>query len=184
MQPVWCVSSSVREAIDAGDVSGLAALLDAGADQDDEAKNGAPLYCAASHGDADVVRVVLAADARVDLTDDDEGRETALQAAAAFGYPEIVDELLAAGARPHSLIAAAGAGDLSGYDLGELSDHERACALRAAAVNERLDVIDQLVAAGTPVDAETDGHPAIVWAERQGRSRSVRHLSELGAPHS
>jgi ankyrin repeat protein len=181
MQPVWCVSSSVREAIDAGDVSGLAALLDAGADQDDEAKNGAPLYCAASHGDADVVRVVLAADARVDLTDDDEGRETALQAAAAFGYPEIVDELLAAGARPHSLIAAAGAGDLSGYDLGELSDHERACALRAAAVNERLDVIDELVAAGTPVDAETEGHPALVWAERQGRTRSVRRLREISA---
>jgi hypothetical protein len=43
-------------------------------------------------------------------------------------------------------------------------------------------VIDQLLAAGTPVDAETDGQPAIVWAERQGRTRSVRHLRGINAP--
>jgi hypothetical protein len=30
-------------------------LIDAGADKDDETKNGSPLICAASHGDADVV---------------------------------------------------------------------------------------------------------------------------------
>ncbi len=32
-------------------------LLDAGADPDDEARNGSPLICAASHGDLDVDRV-------------------------------------------------------------------------------------------------------------------------------
>jgi uncharacterized protein len=158
-------------------------LLDAGADKDDEAENGSPLICAASHGDADVVRVLLAAGARVDLTD--EGREPALQMAAAFGYPEIVDMLVEAGAEPQSVIEAAGVGDLSRhYNVEDLSDHQRACALRAAAVNERLDVIDQLLAAGTPIDAETDGHPAIRWASQQGRSQSVRHLEQRGARSS
>ncbi len=149
-------------------------LLDAGADKDDEAKNGSPLICAASHGDADVVRVLLTAGADVELTDNPP--ETALRLAAAFGYPEVVDLLVAAGARPQSIIEAAGIGDLSSYDLDGLSDFDGACALRAAAVNERLDVIDQLLAAGTPVDAEVDGHPAIHWAQRQGRHKAVAHL--------
>ena len=58
-------------------------LLDAGADPDDKAKNGSPLICAASHGDADVVRVLLEAGANVELTDSPP--ETALRLAAAYG---------------------------------------------------------------------------------------------------
>jgi hypothetical protein len=44
-------------------------LIDAGADKDDETKNGSPLICAASHGDADVVRALLDAGADVELAD-------------------------------------------------------------------------------------------------------------------
>lgn len=155
------------------------ALLDAGADKDDETKNGSPLICAASHGDADVVRVLLEAGARVDLTDTPS--ETALRLAAAYGWPEIVDLLRAAGAEPQSIIEAAGSGDLSGWDLTRLSEFQGACALRAAAVNDRLDVIDEVLAAGTPIDSEVDGHPAVFWANRQGRSRAVAHLMARGA---
>jgi uncharacterized protein len=54
-------------------------------------------------------------------------------------------------------------------------------ALRAASINERLDVIDQVLAAGTPIDSEVDGRPAIFWAERQGRSKAVAHLAAKGA---
>jgi hypothetical protein len=43
-------------------------LLEAGADKDDETKNGCPLICAASHGDAHVVRAPLDAGADVELT--------------------------------------------------------------------------------------------------------------------
>jgi ankyrin repeat protein len=156
-------------------------LLDAGADKDDEAKNGSPLICAASHGDADVVRVLLEAGASVDLSDPAKPSDTALRVAAAYGWPEIVDLLLAAGAQPRSIIEAAGAGDVSGWDLMSLSDHERACALRAASVNERLHVVDQVLAAGTPIDSEVDGHTALFWARRQGRSRAVAHLTAKGA---
>jgi hypothetical protein len=155
------------------------ALLEAGADKDDEAKNGSPLICAASHGDVDVVRVLLDAGADVDLTDSPP--ETALRLAAAFGYPEIVDMLVAAGATPGSIIEAAGAGDLSAWPMEDLTEFDRACALRAAAVNERLDVIDQMLAAGTPIDAEVDGEPAIHWAAERGRQRAVAHLSQRGA---
>ena len=157
-------------------------LLAAGADKDDEGKNGAPLMCAASHGDADVVRVLLEAGARVDLVDPSSPSETALRVAAAYGWPEIVDLLRAAGAEPRSIIEAAGCGDLSGWDLGALSDFERACGLRAAAVNERLDVIDALLEAGTPVDAEVDGHPAIHWARRQDRPAGGGAPRRAGAP--
>jgi uncharacterized protein len=149
------------------------ALLDAGADKDDE-QSGSPLICAASHGDVDVVRTLLDAGADVELTDNPP--ETALRLAAAFGYPEVVDLLVAAGARPQSIIEAAGIGDLSAYDLNEISEFDRACALRAASVNERLGVIDELLAAGTPLDAEADGRPAIYWARERGRSKAVAHL--------
>ena len=155
------------------------ALVDAGADKDDEAKNGSPLICAASHGDAAVVRALLDAGADVELTDSPP--ETALRWAAAAGYPEIVDMLIAAGTRIRSIIEAAGAGDLTGWPIAELSDFDRACALRAAAVNERLTVIDQLLAAGTPIDAEVDGAPAIHWATERGRQRAVAHLLAHGA---
>jgi len=155
------------------------ALLDAGADKDDEAKNGSPLICAASHGDPDVVRVLLTAGADVNLTD--APPETALRLAAAFGYPAVVDLLVAAGAEPQSVIEAAATGDLSAWPVGELSDFDKACALRAAAVNERLDIIDQLLDAGTPIDAEVDGAPAIHWATKQGRDRAIAHLLANGA---
>ena len=156
-------------------------LMDAGADKDDETKNGAALYCAASHGDADVVRALLDAGANVELADPESPAETALRAAAAFGFPEIVDLLVAHGAKARSVIEAAGVGDLSAYDLAALSDRQRANALRAAAVNERLSTIDRLLEAGTPVDAKSDGLPAIYWAVEQHRQDAVAYLAARGA---
>ena len=53
-------------------------LMQAGADKDDETKNGSPLICAASHGDAAVVRALLDAGADVELFDADAPSDTAL----------------------------------------------------------------------------------------------------------
>ena len=84
-----------------GRTSALAqALLDAGADKDDETKNGSPLICAASHGDADVVRVLLDAGADPALSDPENPSDTALHLATRFGFPEIVNLLIGAGAEP------------------------------------------------------------------------------------
>jgi ankyrin repeat protein len=52
-----------------------------------------------------------------------------------------------------------------------------------AADHQRLDVIDQLLAAGTPIDAVDPafgGHPLRAAAEN-GRPSSVRHLLARGA---
>jgi ankyrin repeat protein len=125
--------------------------------------------------------VLLAAGASVDLTDPDDPSQTALRVAAAYGWPEIVDLLVAAGAEAQSIIEAAGSGDVSGWDLASVSDHQRACALRAAAVNERLEVIDDVLAAGTPIDVEVDGRPAMFWAKQQGRTKAAAHLAAKGA---
>jgi ankyrin repeat protein len=52
-----------------------------------------------------------------------------------------------------------------------------------AADHERLQVIDQLVSAGTPVDAVDGewGRQALCLAAQNGRVGSVRHLLALGA---
>jgi ankyrin repeat protein len=155
------------------------ALVEAGADKDDEAKNGSPLICAASHGDVEVVRALLRAGADVELCR--SPGETALRLAAAYGWPEIVDILIDAGATVQSSIEAAGAGLLKEDQIAAMSPFDKACALRAAAVNERLEVIDRLLAHGTPMDAEVDGRPAIYWAQRQGRQRAVAYLVSRGA---
>ena len=97
-------------------------LMQAGADKDDETKNGSPLICAASHGDVAVVLALLDAGADVELIDADAPSDTALRVAAAYGFPEIVDELIAAGAKVSSVIEAAGAGNLTGWSIAELSD--------------------------------------------------------------
>ena len=70
---------------------------------------------------------------------------------------------------------------MTDWSIDELSDFDRACTLRAAAVNERLSIIDQLLAAGTPIDAEVDGQPAIHWAREQGRSKAVEHLANVAS---
>jgi ankyrin repeat protein len=157
------------------------ALMEAGADKDDETGNGAPLFCAASHGDIDVVRALLRAGAEVGLTHADAPSETALRAAVAYGWPQIVDLLIEHDAQPASVMEAAGAGDVSGYGLSGLTKQEQVAALSAAAVNERLEVIDQLLIAGAPIDELSDGHPAIWWARGQGRERAVSHLAAKGA---
>ena len=157
------------------------ALIAAGADKDDETKNGSPLMCAASHGDLEVVRALLRAGADVELSDSDSPSETPLRVASAYGWPAIVDVLIDAGATIRSPIEAAGAGALRDDQIRALSAFDKACALRAAAVNDRLEVIDRLLAHGTPIDAQVDDQPAIYWAERQGRPRAVAHLLANGA---
>jgi ankyrin repeat protein len=97
----------------------------------------------------------------------------------------VVDVLVAAGARVHGIEEAAAAGDVSGWLDGAAPD-ARVRALVMAADHERLDAIDALVAAGTPVDA-TDpafgGHPLRTAAEN-GRPASVRRLLDHGADPS
>jgi hypothetical protein len=163
------------------------ALLDAGAPVDGQPSDGeTPLITAASYGDADVARALIEAGANLDArASDDSGGVpggTALLHAAVFGMTHVVDVLVQAGARVQSIEEAAAAGDIGDW-LADAPADARLRALVMAADHQRLDVIDQLIAAGTPVDATDEafgGHP-LRTAARNARPASVRRLLALGA---
>jgi len=96
---------------------------------------------------------------------------------------DVLDLLVAAGAEVTSLEEAAAAGDVTGWLTPESDLQARIRALVFAADHERLAVIDELVDAGTPVDAfdEVWGRQALRIAAENGRPASVRRLVELGA---
>jgi ankyrin repeat protein len=146
-----------------------------------------PLITAASYGDAEVARVLLAAgaDLEVQAAPDAGGVPggTALLHAAVFGMAELVDLLVAAGAQVNTIEEAAAVGDITVWLTPETPIEARIRALVMATDHQRLDVIDQLIAAGTPVDAtdaEFGGHP-LRTAAGNGRPESVRLLLAHGA---
>lgn len=164
------------------------ALLEAGAPvngQPDAAET--PLITAASYGDAEVAAVLIEAGADIDATAaPDAGGVpggTVLEHAAVFGMTEVVDLLVSAGVRISSLEMAATAGDVSAWPLDRASLQSRIRALVFAADHERLPVIDHLLDAGTPIDAEDAewGRQALRVAAEHGRPASVRHLLARGA---
>lgn len=150
-----------------------------------------PLMTAASYGDAEVARALIAAGADLEATaEPDSGgvpTGTALLHAAVFGMTSVVDVLVAAGARVPDLPQAAAAGLVERFDdLVSVPADTRVLALVMAVDHERISVLDKLVEAGTPFDAPDPvwgRHPLRVAAEG-GRVRSVRRLLQLGAdPH-
>jgi uncharacterized protein len=164
------------------------ALLSAGAAVDGHPGDSeTPLITAASYGDADVARALVEAGADLDAraaTDSGGVPEgTALLHAAVFGMTSVVDVLVEAGAGANSLEEAAAVGDLTGWLTPDAPADARTRALVMAADHERLDVIDELVAARVPVDAVDPiwgGHP-LRTAATNGRAASVRRLLALGA---
>lgn len=159
------------------------ALLDAGAPVDgapDDLET--PLITASSYGDAGVARVLLQAGAALEATGPATGG-TALHHAAVFGMTDVLDLLAEAGARIASLPEAAAVGDVSGWLTAESPLDDKVRALVMAADHERLNVIDQLVAADTPVDAADQrwGRQPLRVAAQNGRPSTVRRLLKHGA---
>ncbi len=161
------------------------ALLDAGAPVDGTPTDPeTPLMTAASYGDAEVPQVLIDAGADLDATATPTAGGvpggTALRHAAVFDMTGVVDILLAAGAR--DLVQSAAAGDITGMLAADTLEADRVAALRIAAAHARLDVIDQLLAAATPVDGlDCDGSTALHEAAYSGQADSVRHLLANGA---
>jgi ankyrin repeat protein len=143
-----------------------------------------PLITAASYGDAEVAAVLIAEGADREAVSADTGGGvpggTALRHAAVFGMTDVAAVLTAAGAR--DLVHAAASGSLGGWPLAELPEGDRVAALRIAAEHGHLAVIDQLIAAGTPVDGlDRDDSTALHEAAYSGQVDAVRHLLARGA---
>lgn len=149
-----------------------------------------PLITAASYGDAEVARVLIAAGADLErLSTPDAGgvpSASALTHAAVFGTTDVLDLLVHAGASYDGLPLAAAVGDLSGWDLHAQSRAQRLLALIMAADHQRLEVVDALLDTGVPIDDEDRefGRQALRLAAERGRAASVSHLLARGAdPH-
>ncbi|AKU15295.1 ankyrin repeat domain-containing protein [Luteipulveratus mongoliensis] len=161
------------------------ALLDAGAPvEGDLVDRETPLMTAASYGDAEVAQILIDAGADLNATAAANAGGvpggTALRHAAVFGMTDVAEVLLAAGAR--DLVQAAVDGDLADVLTPDTPEEDRVAALRMAAARGRLDIIDELVAASTPVDGvDRDGSTALHEAAYSGQADSVRRLLRHGA---
>jgi hypothetical protein len=144
-----------------------------------------PLITAASYGDADVARVLIEAGADIEAVAAENGAVpgcTALMHAAVFGNTNVVDVLVAAGARIGGIVQAAAAGELSGHLTPETPLADRLRALATAAAHGRLGVIDDLIAAGTPVDVPDDhGRLPLAEAIEHRREEAADRLRAAGA---
>jgi uncharacterized protein len=175
-----------REVVGTGAV--VRALLAAGAPVNGRPEDReTPLITAASYGDAEAAAALVEAGADLETHSAPNAGgipdASALAHAAIYGHTAIVDLLVAAGARVTSVVLAAAAGDLTGWDLAAADRETRILAMIMAADHQRLAVIDQLIEAGTPfdtADATWHRHPLRLAAEN-ARPASVRHLLALGA---
>lgn len=146
-----------------------------------------PLITAASYGDAEVARVLIDAGADMEVRAAPHAGGvpggTALLHAAVFGMTAVLDLLVHAGAHVNGLEEAAAAGDVTGWLTPNTPLAARIRALAMAADHQRLQVLDQIIAAGTPVDAEDMQYErqALRLAAQNGRPASVRRLLQLGA---
>jgi ankyrin repeat protein len=132
-------------------------------------------------GTGEVARALLASGAPVEGDPGVPGG-TALLHAAVFGMTDVVDVLVAAGARVDGVVEAAAAGDLTGFLTADTPLESRIRALTMAAGHDRVWVIDELLAAGTPVDGvDAWGSTALEAARENGCEAAVETLTAAGA---
>jgi ankyrin repeat protein len=157
-------------------------LLEAGAPVDgDPTDNETLLITAASYNEVSVARMLIDGGANLEAIGQAVFNGTPLAHAIEFGAVEIVDLLVASGARIRSFAEAAGAGRIEGKLESNADSSERAAALRAAAVCDRLQVIDELHAAGISLSQLINGGTALHWAAWEAKATAARHLVSLDA---
>ncbi|MGB3736522.1 MAG: ankyrin repeat domain-containing protein [Ilumatobacter sp.] len=171
-----------------GTGAAVSVLIAAGAPVDGEpGDRETPLITASSYGDVEIAAVLIAAGADLDaVAAEDAGGVpggSALLHAAVFAMTEVLDLLVAAGARIRSFEEAAAAGVIDAWPLDGIDRQTGIRGLIMAVDHQRLDVIGELVAAGVPIDEADDsfGRHPLRLAAANGRPASVRCLLALGA---
>ncbi len=158
-------------------------LLEAGADPNGLPSSGeTPLHGAASLGETKIAQALIEHGADLEMRASYPGIPdgTALDFAVHFGMVEVVDLLVAHGAKILSARMAAGAGRLE--PLEELLDDECTIdALRCACVCDRIDVVQFLLRSGVSIQSDIDGASGLHWAAWEGKARMVRFLVDHGA---
>ena len=157
------VDPGLIEAVKAGEVETVRALLDGGADVDARASDGATaLHWAVHRDDAGLVELLLAAGA--DATIANRYGVQAVSLAAENGNPAILETLLRAGADANAALSG-----------GET-------ALMTAARTGRPDTLRALIAHGADVNARdaTHGQTPMMWAAARGHARAIHVLAEAG----
>ena len=151
------------EAVKAGEVETVRALLDGGADVDAPASDGATALHWAVHRD-DVGLVDLLLEAGADVTVANRYGVQPVALAAENGSAAILDKLLRAGADANAALPG-----------GET-------ALMTAARTGHPDALRVLIAHGADVNARdaTHGQTPMMWAAARGHARAVHVLAEAG----
>lgn len=149
-----------------------------------------PLITAASYGDAEIAAVLIAAGADLNARASDQAGGvpggSALLHAAVFAMTEVLNLLVSAGAKIRSFEEAAATGNIDKWALDGIDRQTRIRGLIMAVDHQRLDVIEDLAATGTPIDEadEAFGRHPLRLAAANGRPASVLTLLALRAdPH-
>lgn len=158
--------SDLFSAIKSRDASKLSGLLGGGEDVNSRSLAGeVPLVAAVRAGNIEVVRMILGKGANVNLPEEDEIRCSALMAAAAQGWADVVRVLIESGAQ---------------VDYQDATGSTALCEAAGGASAGHEEVIGLLIAAGAKVDLGSRLTPLMIASESAGPG-SVRLLLKGGA---
>lgn len=169
-------ATDLTDAVKAGDIDRVVLLLKSGADPNKQSPYNGPLHDAARLGSAEIATILIRAGADVELPG--FGGIHPLHSAAMAGQAKVVSILLASGAKPDS-IDNTGRTPLLSFTSGDVSDVHTLIALLEgganpnlldgpvplhpldyAAMNDRADVADLLIAFGADIDAKNNCYGA------------------------
>lgn len=145
-----------------------------------------PLHGAASLGEAGVAEVLIDHGANVEAVASYPGIPdgTPLDFAVHFGMVDVVSLLVRQGAKVLSVRMAAGAGQLervqSDMPFLQQNPEQLNGVFRCAAVCDRIEVVEYLLANGVDVNTELDGATALHWAAWEAKPNMVKFLLSKG----
>lgn len=158
-------------------------LLEAGAPADGLPESGeSPLHGAASLGESGVAEVLIEFGADLEKRACYPGIPdgTPLDYAVHFGMVEVVDLLVAKGARILSARMAGGAGLLDELKQ-RLKPEQEVDVFRCACVCDQVEVVDVLLEDRLDVNVDIDGASGLHWAAWEAKPNMVNFLLEKGA---